>query len=199
MKYILILVLFTVSAFAQDMNFKDFMNVLDQHADSLSKVEVGMQLLNESYEIHNNECTLREKIVSTIVELKPEYALVLNERTQTDCEGKEVNSKFLSKDTLVYMSALKAAMTKSLQSYSINRKDNIVTLIGKVGNGVHTYQYYLNSNLFVNWIHHHRAYPGIEDHNIKYGLKRRIVPMSEVEGLPFCERDSLTLDIQSCN
>jgi hypothetical protein len=199
MKYALIGLLLSFSAFAQDMNFKEFMTLLDQHADSLSKVEVGMQMLNESYEIHNNECTLREKIISTIVDLKPEYALVLNERKQTDCEGKEVNTKFLSKDPLVIISALKTEMTKRLQGFSINRKNNIVTLVGNVGNGVHTYQYDLNSNLYVNWLHHHHAYPGIEDHNIKYGLKIRIVPMSEVEGLGFCERDSLTLDIQTCN
>lgn len=199
MKFIFIALMVCSSAFAQDMNFKEFMDLLDQNAGSLSKVEVGMQMLNESYEIHNNECTLREKITSTIIELKADHAVIFNERKQTDCEGKEINTKFLSKDTLVYMSALKATMAKSLLGYSINRKDNIVTLIGKVGNGVHTYQYDLNSNLFVNWLHHHHAYPGIEDHNIKYGLKRRIIPMGEVEGLPFCERDPLTLDFLTCN
>lgn len=199
MKFALIGLLLSVSAFAQDMNFKEFMNLLDQHADSLSKVEVGMQMLNESYEIHGAECTLREKITMTIVDLKPDHALVLNERKQTDCAGVEKDTKFLSKDTLVVVSALKSVMAKNLQGYSINRKENIVTLIGKVGNGVHTYQYDLKSNLFVNWVHHHHAYPGVEDHNIKYGLNRRIIPMSEVEGLPYCERDPLTLDFLTCN
>lgn len=199
MKYFVLALFVSFSSFAQDMNFKEFMNLLDQHSGSLSKVEVGMQMLNESYEIHGTECTLREKIISTIVELRPDHAVVFNERKQTDCEGKETVTKFLSKDYLVYMDALKAAMTKSLQGYSINRKNNIVTLIGNVGNGVHTYQYDLNGNLYVNWLHHHHAYPGVEDHNIKYGLNRRIIPMGEVEGLPFCERDPLTLDFLTCN
>ena len=198
MKY-LILALISFNAFSQDMTMNEFMQVLDQHAGNLSKVEIGLQMLNESYEIHNNECTLREKITSTIVDLKPGYAVVLNERKQTDCEGKEKESRFLSKDTLVELPSLKEKISKSLKDYTINRKDNIVTLIGKAGSGVHTYQYDLKSHLFSNWVHHHHAYPGVEDHNIKYPLKNRIVPMSEVEGLPFCERDSLTLDIGTCN
>lgn len=198
MRFLLLSIFFSFSAFSQEMKFQEFMQLLDQHAGSMNKVEVGMQLLNESYEIHNNECTIRDKITSTIVDLKPGYALVLNERKKTDCEKGEVESKFLSKDSLVEMNSLKAAL-KSLSGYSITRKDNIVTLVGKVGTGTHTYQYDLKSDLFTNWVHHHHSYPGVEDHNIKYGLNRRIIPMSEIEGLPFCERDPLTLDVLNCN
>lgn len=198
MRFLLLSIFFSFSAFSEDLKFQEFMQLLDQHAGSMNKVEVGMQLLNESYEIHNNECTIRDKITSTIVDLKPGYALVLNERKKTDCVKGEVESKFLSKDSLVEMGSLKTAL-KSLSGYSITRKDNIVTLVGKVGTGTHTYQYDLKADLFTNWIHHHHSYPDVEDHNIKYGLKRRIIPLSEVEGLPFCERDPLTLDVLNCN
>lgn len=198
MKFIVFL-LISFAVQAQEITFNESMNVLDQHADSLSKVEVGLQLLNETY-VMKPDCVDRTSTTSTIVEIKNDVALVLNEKKITSCTGVIETSKFLTHDTLISLPALKTEMLKRLQGFKAERKNNIITWKGHIGASEFTFQYDLNSNLFVNWVHHHRSDPGsVENHNIKYPLAKRIITQSEIEGLKFCDRDPLTLTFLKCN
>jgi len=198
MKYLILACLLSFSALAQDLTFDEAMSAFDQHRDSLSKVEVGLELLNESYEIHG-ECTHKEKIISTIVDLYSEYALVLNERRFTPCNGVEEVKRFLSRDYMVNFDSFKAEALKTFKTWKADLKGNILTFKQKIPGHEYTMQYDLNSNLFTNWVHYHHSYSGVEDHNIRYGLKKRIIPLSEIQGLPFCERSPLSLEIINCS
>lgn len=200
MKTILLALLVSLSANAQVMTFKEAMDVFDQHANSFKKVEVGNQTLNEGYEMHG-ECVINDKNVMTIVDLTPEYALVLNELTITDkCANTVKTDKFLTKDYMIDLPTVKAQLSKMVKAHwSIKREfDNIITFKGKEGTSEFTFQYDLRNALFTNWVHHHHSYPGVEDHNIKYGMNNRTVPMSEVQGLPVCTREPLRFFIQKC-
>jgi hypothetical protein len=180
------------------MTLKEAMDLFDQHADVLKKVEIGNQMLNEGYEMRG-ECVIVDKTIMTIVDMTSEYALVLNEQTITDkCGATETSKKFLSKDYMINLNALKVQMAKVFKAMKIVRKENIVTFEGVETVNKYTYQYDLRNGLFVNWVHHHHSYPGVEDHNIKYGMNQRIIPLSEVQGLPICTRDHLRLTILKC-
>lgn len=199
MNYLILALLFSFNASAQVITFNEAMALFDQHADVMKKVEVGQQLLNESYEMHG-ECVIIEKNIMTIVDLRPEYALVLTEQTMTDkCKGTEVSKKFLSEDRMINLEVLKAELAESLKNWKITRKESLITFETEIGTDKFTMQYELvRSNLFSNWVHYHHSYPGVEDHNIRFALPNRIIPMSEVEGLPLCQRRPLTLEIISC-
>jgi hypothetical protein len=198
MRLFIFLCLFSVSSYAQEITFDNAMELFDQHRDVLSKVEIGMEMLNESYEIQG-DCTHKEKIISTVVDLNDEYALVLNERKFTPCNGTEEVKKFLSRDYMVNFDSFKTQARKNFKNWKIDRKDNIITFKSKVPGHEYTMQYDMKSNLFVNWVHYHHSYSGVEDHNIRYQLKNRIIPLSEVEGLPYCDRSPLTLEVLNCS
>ncbi len=198
MKMYLLAFMFPLSAFAQSLSLSEAVAVFEQHRSSLSRIEVGQQLINENFEIHGDTCTLKRKTISTIVDLTPEHALVHNERSVTNCDGTVTLSKFMSKDVLVVFTAMKEQMLRSFVGFEIMQKENIVTFKQIKGSNKKTMEYDLNSNLFVNWVHFHRSFSGVEDHNIKYSSNKKIIPLSETVGLPFCEREPLTLDVLSC-
>ena len=198
MKTFIILCFLSSSAMAESISFKEALAIFDQSAPELTKVEVGMELLNESYEKHEG-CTIKERTISTVVELREDHALVLNDQSITACDGQIKQRKFLSQDFMIKLDAFKAQITKELKDAKIDRSNNIMTFVSKIGTSHKTLQYDLNSSLFVNWVHYHHSYTGVEDHNIRFQLKNRIIPMEEVEGLPLCARNPLTLEVLGCS
>src|SRR5690606_25384607 len=115
------------------------------------------------------------------------------------CNGVEEVKRFLSRDYMVNFESFKAEALKTFKTWKADLKGNILTFKQKIPGHEFTMQYDLNSTLFTNWVHYHHSYSGVEDHNIRYGLKKRIIPLSEVEGLPFCERSPLSLEIINCS
>lgn len=199
MKFLIVLLFVSVSAFAQEMNLDEAMMVFDQHSGALKSLEVGSQLANESYEMHG-ECVLYEKNVLTVVEVKADHALLLNEQlTQDKCKGTEATKKYLVKDSMVDFTALKTEMQKRFKGWKINRKENLMTFELTQGSDKFTMQYDLRTPVLGNWVHYHHSYPGVEDHNIRNFLSKRNVTLSEVEGLPVCTRDHLSLENVKCD
>lgn len=200
MKLFFFLMMFSVAAQSQVITFDEAMALFDQHADIQKNVQIGNQLLNESYEMHG-ECVIIEKNIMTVVDLTETYAVVLTEQTKTDkCKGTEATKKFLSHDYMINLEALKAQIARSLKGWTITRKESLITFEMEKGTDKFTMQYELvRSTLFSNWVHYHHSYPGVEDHNIRFALANRIIPMSELAGLPLCEREPLKLDVISCH
>lgn len=199
MKFLLSLLILSSSAFAQEAITMDrALEIFDQYADVISKIEVGEQVQNDSYE-KRGECVIHDQVILTVVELQADHALLLNERTILDkCQKTEVKSKFLSKDPIVNMKAFKDLVRNSLEGWSINVKEAIVTFEKKESGDSHTMQFDVRNGLLTNWVHYHHSYTGVEDHNIRNYLRRRIVSQSEIQGLPMCQKDPLRLNILKC-
>lgn len=199
MKIILGLLLLNFSAFAQEMSVSEAMMILDQHASAIKALEVGQQLAQESYEMHTG-CTIHEKNILTVAEVNTEFALVLNEQTTDDkCQKTVTTKKFIIKDFVIDYPSLRAQMVEKFSSgWKFNRKENLMTFEQTVGARKWTFQYDLRYAVLGNWGHHHHSYPGVEVHNIRNFLARRIVTQSELQGLKVCTRNAIDLKIEKC-
>lgn len=197
-----LVLLFPVLAFAQEihMSVPEAIALFDQHEEMMNKVEVGERVHDESYEM-KGECVLYESTISTVLEVQGERALVLKEhKTHDKCQDIKTERKFLSY-TDVNLSVVQNKMAKFFKKgFKASLKWDIVTFEKKEGGIRHTYQYQLDRPLFRNWVHYHNSKgAGVEDHNIKNALSPQIIPLSDVEGLPFCELEDFTQKILSCN
>lgn len=198
MKRLICLLFLPLTAHAQEMKLDEALAVFDQHAGAIKALEVGTQLANESYEMHAG-CTIHEKNILTVVEVKNDHGLLLNEQTVDDkCSGTQTSQKYLVKDSMVDYQALRAEMSQRFKNWKITRKENLMTFVLTQGADKWTMQYDLRVPVLGNWVHYHHASPGIEDHNIRNFLSKRIVTLAEVEGLKVCTRDHLSLENVKC-
>lgn len=200
MKIILGLLLLSSSVFAQEMPVSEAMMIFDQHAAAIKALEVGQQLAQESYEMHTG-CTIHEKNILTVAEVNAEFALLLNEQTTDDkCQKTVTTKKFIIKDFVIDYPTLRAQMVEKFSTgWKFNRKENLMTFEQTVGSDKWTYQYDLRYAVLGNWGHHHHSYPGVEDHNIRNFIARRIVTQSELQGLQICTRNAISLEIVKCD
>ena len=200
MKNLLALILLFISSvsFAGDITFEEAMALMDANAPTFNKIEVGERSQDESFEIHG-ECVLHHKTITTIVELTEKGATLFKDQAfDNNCTGEKWAKKFLVIDEMISWEKVKKQMILKLKDFPVSLLGTLIKF-EKTVNGVrHTYHYDTKFTVFRNWIHHHHAYPGVEDHNTRNPLPMKIVLMSELTGLPWCQMDTFTHDIIGC-
>lgn len=195
--YLILAALFSTFLGAQTHTMNDVFEFMDSHKDKLNQIQVGYRSVDDSYEMRG-PCTIHERTISTIMEVHETEAVVLRELQREDkCKNEISNDKYLAVNKMIDSETVKEAFKKRFKNAQIEIKEWIVTFKVKEGTNELTFQYDFRYPLYMNWVHHHHSYPGVEDHNIR-NEHPAVRSLPDISGLKFCETDPFTLAIQEC-
>lgn len=189
--------LLSIAVGAQTHTMKDVFEFMDSNKDKLNQIQPGFRSVDDSYEMRG-PCTIHERTISTIIEVKGNEALVLRELQSDDkCKNETSSDKYLTFNRMIEIETTKEALKKRFKDSKIEIKEWIVTFRQKVGTEEFTFQYDFRYPLYMNWVHHHHSYTGVEDHNIRNEYpSTRTLP--NILGIKFCETDEFSLAIKEC-
>lgn len=195
--YLILAVFFSGFLGAQTHTMNDVFEFMDTHKDQLNQIQVGFRSVHDSYEMHG-PCTIHERTISTIMEVRGSEALVFKELQRDDkCKNETSTDKYLTLNKMIQLDTVKEALKTKFKNSLIEIKEWIVTFRNKNGKEELTFQYDLRHPLYRNWVHHHHSYPGVEDHNI-HNEHPALRTLPDITGVKFCETDPFNLAIKEC-